>query len=67
MWAAVQQGCLLSVRASVLRYGFAVFITLVKRLFQGFDILGAYNTLIKYAGAGNQHVEFKSQRELAGR
>lgn len=68
MGAALQQGCLLPVCASGgLRYEVAVFITLFKCLSQGFNTLGAYNALIKYAGASNQHVGLEPQRELAGR
>jgi hypothetical protein len=34
-----------------LHYGITVFITLFKRLSQGFNTLGIHNILIKYAGA----------------
>lgn len=68
MGAALRQGCFLPVCASGgLRYGVAAFITLFKRLSQGFNTLDAYNTLIKYAGASNQHIGLKPQRELAGK
>lgn len=68
MGAALWQGCLLPVWASGgLRYGVAGFITLFKCLSQGFNALGAYNTRIKYAGASNQHIGLKPQRELAGK
>lgn len=50
-----------------LRYGVAGFITLFKRLSQGFNALGAYNTRIKYAGDSNQHIGLKPQRDLAGK
>lgn len=68
MGAALRRGCLLPVRATGgLRSEVAVFITLFKCLSQGFNTVGAYNALIKYARASNQHVGLKPQRELAGR
>lgn len=68
MGVVLWQGCFLPVCASGgLRHGVAVFITLFKRLSQGFNTLGAYNTLIKYAEASNQHIGLKPQKELAGK